>query len=178
MAANQGLPNSDFAPRPPIGTPFNPNREICGFYVPDIVGRQRDLQDGPKRLYERAVRWAGKNGAFWYSFPTMAAELGKCERQIRSDMAALESFGLIAHRRRRRQSNRYVFLWHPIFDRQDAANQDGNEAGVLDRQFPVLDRQDTVRKPVLDRQSTAGELCNSSELRKENRRRREESFRS
>jgi len=147
VATNQGLPNGDFAPRPPIGTPFNPNREICGFYVPDIVGRQRDLQDGPKRLYERAVRWAGKNGAFWWAFPTMAAELGKCERQVRSDMAALESYGLIAHRRRQRQSNHYVFLWHPIFERQGTANQDGG----FDRQDSVLDRQDTVKNPVLDR---------------------------
>ena len=158
MPANQGRPRGDSAPRPPIGTPFNPNREICGFYGPDIVGRQHDLQDGPKRLYERAVRWAGKNGAFWYSFPTMAAELGKCERQVRSDMAALEAYGLIAHRRRQRQSNRYVFLWHPVFERQDTANQDGG----FDRQDSVLDRQDTVKKPVLDRQSTAGELCNTS----------------
>src|SRR5215813_4817307 len=58
--------------RPALGQPFDPQHETCGFYPPDIVGRQTDLTDGQKRLYERGVRWAGRNGMFWYSFETMA----------------------------------------------------------------------------------------------------------
>ncbi len=111
----QASPNP--APRPAIGQPFNPWREICGFYPPDIVARQTDLGDGPKRLYERAVRWAGRNGVFWYSFERMGEELGKCPRQIKRDRAEMEKRGLVTHERRgKRQSNVYRFLYHPMFD--------------------------------------------------------------
>ena len=41
------------------GEPVNPWRKVCGFYPPDVVTRQRNLTEGQKRLYERAVRWAG-----------------------------------------------------------------------------------------------------------------------
>lgn len=60
----------DTARRPPICEPFNPCREICGFYPLDIVARNTGLTDGKKRLYERAVRWAGRNGRIWYGFDT------------------------------------------------------------------------------------------------------------
>src|SRR5262245_27669705 len=86
-----------------LGEPFNPWHKLCGFYPPDIVGRQRDLTDGQKRLYERAVRWAGQNGTFWYGFETIAEALGKSARQVKADMAILEARGLIRHTRRRRQ---------------------------------------------------------------------------
>src|SRR5206468_1567527 len=96
---------------------FNPARDACGFYPPDMVGRRRELKDGPKRLYERLVRWAGKNAECWWGFEKMAVALGKGERQVRSDMRMLEKQRLIAHRRRDgRRSNTYVFLWHPWFE--------------------------------------------------------------
>jgi hypothetical protein len=114
------LPNPSLPPRVPqrkTGEQFNPWRGVCGFYPPDIVARQRDLGSGPKRLYERLVRWAGHKGTCWYSFDTMAAALGKCVRQVKSDIATLEAYGLIAHQRRgRRLANLYTFLWHPLFD--------------------------------------------------------------
>jgi hypothetical protein len=99
------------------GQAFSPNHKICGFYPPDIVARSPRLTDGQKRLYERAVRWAGKNSTIWYSFAAIAKALGKSPRQIKRDMAALEKFGLITHLRRgKRQSNIYTFLYHPMFD--------------------------------------------------------------
>lgn len=102
------------------GEEFNPWRKACGFSPSDIVGRQRDLGNGPKRLYERLVRWAGQNGSCWYSYARMAVELGKCVRQVKSDMATLERYGLIRHQRRgKRLANRYTFLWHPVFDSAD-----------------------------------------------------------
>src|SRR5271165_1291758 len=104
---SSSVPGAESTPQ--VGQPFNPSRKICGFYAPDVVGRQRDLTDGSKRLYERGVRWAGNKGSFWYGFDTMAAELGKSPRQVKRDMADLERYGLISHARRRRQSNRYLF---------------------------------------------------------------------
>jgi hypothetical protein len=108
------------------------------------------LTDGQKRLYERAVRWAGQNGIFWYAFETMAEALGKSVRQIKDDMAVLEARGLIKHIRRRRQSNVYSFLWHPIFDVRSTALQEGN----LEVQDSFLEVQDNA---VLKVQPTAQE---------------------
>jgi hypothetical protein len=67
-----------------IGDTFNPWHKACGFYPPDVVSRQHDLTDGQKRLYERAVRWAGRNGVFWHGFEAMAKMLGKSQRQVKT----------------------------------------------------------------------------------------------
>jgi DNA-binding Lrp family transcriptional regulator len=134
-----------------LGEPFDPHHDVCGFYPPDVVGRQRDLTDGQKRLYERAVRWAGQNGIFWYGFEKIAAELGKSLRQVKDDMAALEAKGLIRHTRRRRNSNVYSFLWHAMFEVQPTALQGDHK--VRDS---TLEVQDDV---VLEVQSTAQESC-------------------
>jgi hypothetical protein len=140
-----------------IGEAFNPWRKVCGFYPPDVVARQRDLTDGQKRLYERGVRWAGKNGTFWRSFRTIAEELGKSVRQVKDDMAKLEEKRLIEHTRRRRQSNVYRFLWHRIFEVHYAAHQDGN----LEVRDSPLEVQDRVKNGPLKVQPTALESCPS-----------------
>jgi len=123
-----------------VGARFNPWRKACGFYLPDVIARQRDLTDGQKRLYERAVRWAGRNGTFWYGFETMAQALGKSVRQVKADMAVLEKRGLIGHNRRGRQSNKYFFLWHSIFEGQATALDESDP----DVQDPPLEVQDGV----------------------------------
>lgn len=142
---------------PRIGEPFNPWRELCGIYPPDIVAKQRDLSDGQKRLYERGVRWAGKKGVFWYSFPSMAEALGKSVRQVKDDMATLEAKGLVGHTRRRRQSNLYHFLWQVIFEVQSPAHQD-RAPKVQDSPIEV---QDSVKNGSLKVQPTARESCPS-----------------
>ncbi len=100
-----------------IGEPFNPSRELCGFYPPDIVGRNTELKltDGQKRLYEWLVCRAGQNAEEWYPFKKIAEALGKCVRQVKHDAAVLEEKGLIAHVYHHRHPNRYCFLWHSIF---------------------------------------------------------------
>jgi hypothetical protein len=133
-----------------VGEAFNPWHEVCGFYPPDVVARRRDLTNGQKRLYERGVRWAGQNGIFWYGFEKMAEELGNSVRQVKDDMAALEAKGLISHVRRRRNSNVYSFLWHPMFEVQPTALQQVN----LEVQTSTLEVQDEV---VLEVQPTARE---------------------
>jgi hypothetical protein len=120
--------------KPQVGQVFNPCHKICGFYAPDIVGRQRDLTDGQKRLYERLVRWAGTKGYCWRSFETMAAALGKCVRQVKSDTKVLEDRKLILHQIRswkngKRQTNVYRFRWHELFDNRVHAKQVEGEQG-------------------------------------------------
>jgi hypothetical protein len=103
---------------PVIGAPFNPHHDSCGFWPEDIVDRQTNLGDGPKRVYRKLRSHAGKNGHCFPFQETLAGELGKGERQIRRDIAQLEAVGLIASRTRDgRRSNTYDFLWHAMFER-------------------------------------------------------------
>lgn len=146
-------PRDDGGPSPRrarIGEPFNPWHKVCGFYPPDVVGRQRDLTEGQKRLYERAVRWAGQNTIFWRGFESMAHALGKSVRQVKDDMAALEAKGLMRHARRLRKSNVYWFLWHAMFEGQRTPLQEG----ALEVQDSPPEGQDGV---VLKVQPTAQE---------------------
>jgi hypothetical protein len=174
------MPNPSLSERVPqrkAGEPFNPCRRACGFYPPDIIARQRDLGNGPKRLYERLVRWAGDKGTCWYSYKKMAAAVGKCERQVKSYMAALEKYGLIKHQRcGRRLANRYVFLWHPLFDGGEVQSVAPPEPSPQARgdmqpgahhheknevQLPTSDVQPGARG---DGQPAAHELCNQNSV--------------
>src|SRR6185369_9006166 len=98
---NRDNTNSE-AVTPQPGDRFNPHHTVCGFYPPDVVGHDKSLNltQGQKRLYERAVRWAGKNNAFWWSLPNIAEALGRSVRQIKHDVAILEEKRLIGHIRR------------------------------------------------------------------------------
>jgi hypothetical protein len=145
--------------KPTAGEPFNPWRKECGFYPPEIVGANTDLKltDGQKRLYERAVRWAGKKGNFWYAFVTIAQALGKSVRQTKHDMSILEQKGLIRHTRRQRTSNLYEFIWHVIFEVQSTAHQNSDfDVQAAAPQVATLEVQDNVP---LEVQCTAQESC-------------------
>ena len=126
------------------GEPFNPWHEACGFYPQDVLGRQRKLLDatgnlkmvtaGQKRLYERLVRFAGKDGRCFPSQDTLARELGRSDRQVRKDLASLESFKLLRHTwRDGRRNNNYEFLWHPIFDNRNHRSAQVSESSPSER---------------------------------------------
>jgi hypothetical protein len=149
--------------------PFNPSRKICGFYPPEIVNRQRKLLGadgklhrvtaGQKQLYDRCVRWTGEKVRFWRGFVSIAESLGCSVRQIKRDMAALESFALIRHRRRQRETNVYEFLWHPIFKVQPIAHQEGDlEVTDMAHQDTVLEVTYPVKKGPLDVPTVARQL--------------------
>jgi biotin operon repressor len=115
---------------PIVGEPFNPWHEACGFWPEDVVDRQRDLGDGPKRVYRKLRRYAGTKGSCFPSQKTLADELGKGERQVRRDLDALEAAGLIASvSRDGRRSNTYVFLWHAMFEQTSMSAQATNPSG-------------------------------------------------
>jgi hypothetical protein len=109
---------------PKVGESFNPSRHVCGFYPPDVVGRQRVLNSSAKRLYERLVRFAGRDGLCFPSQATLGTELGESDRQVRKSLRKLENLGLIRHEfRNGRRSNTYIFLWHEIFERNAVSGQ-------------------------------------------------------
>jgi biotin operon repressor len=139
----------------PIGEPFNPWQGSCGFWPADIVDRQRELGDGPKRVYRRLKSYAGKNGSCFPSQQTLAADLGKSERQVRRDLDELESAGLIAAKLRNgRRSNTYQFLWHSMFERTPTSGQANDLSGhgcpvdetSADRAKPHLSGRDRTDK--------------------------------
>jgi hypothetical protein len=164
MSPSLNSPTPIFA----LGKPFDPCRERCGFYAPDIVARQRALKDGPKRLYERLVRWAGKNGECWYGVETIANALGKSERQVRYDINTLERLKLIDHRwRDGRRSNTYVFLFHHWFERQSTAAQIESATAESERQ-PAAGRTNLSGSP-LPTNRVRNELCKEKPLQSNTR---------
>ncbi len=116
-------------------------------YPPAILGRRRDVSDGPKRVYQVLYDRAGENGCCWPSFETIAYDTGKSVRQVKNDVAELERLGLIQHRRRRRETNVYEFVWHEMFDVQPIALQETQEV------------QDTARQDVLEVQDSVSKKC-------------------
>jgi hypothetical protein len=157
-----------------IGECFNPWRQACGFYAPDIVGKQRTLvddkgksrtiTDGQKRLLERLMRFAGQQGKCWQSQRTLATVLGKCERQIRADLDCLEAVGLIKRERKRAKNafarhTIYLFLWHPIYEseRQYGAVPTGSVTDLDDNQngsaVPFQDEPTEIRTAVSNNQN-------------------------
>ena len=142
-----------------VGDIFNPWRGDeqtpgCGFNPADVVGMQRHLTDGQKRLYERLVRFAGRNGDCFPSQQTLAELLGKSDRQVRSDLNALESARLIARRSRDgRRSNTYVFLWHEMFE----GNSDRKRLDDLSGSPLPVKGTDATAASGFERQSTSGQ---------------------
>lgn len=143
MLAARPLDRND-APRPEppraghfeVGQPFNPWRGSCGFYPPDCLSRLRGvvilstrhrLTDGHKNLFARLVRRAGQDGLCFPSYESLAGDLGRSVRQVKTWVADLEAFGLIRHRRRGRGhggrglENEYTFLWHEIYKARSSA---------------------------------------------------------
>lgn len=146
-----------------IGDCFNPWHRACGgLRVADIVGRFLNLGAGPKRLYARLVRFAGREGICFPSQETLAAELGVSVRTVRRDLATLARWRLIQHQRGGRgRSNRYVFLWHEEFERSRMAAQRLDAEGAIPRDErpelddpAVVDRSHSARRKVKNCQLT------------------------
>ncbi len=119
------------------GDQFNPWSGSCGFYPAQLVGRQRNLRAGPKLVYERLVRFAGRDGLCFPSHQKLADELGKSLAQVKRDIATLERAGLISHEfRNGRRSNTYRFLWHPCFDAAAMSSHGFSEGAQTHPQSP------------------------------------------
>lgn len=138
-----------------VGEPFKPidlrSATAGRLHPPAIVGRQRDLKDGPKRLYQALYSRATTNpdGICWPGFDTLAADLGKSEKSVRSDMKVLETAGLIRHQwRSGRKSNTYEFLWSRLFERNTSTGQKsalGNRSPEFERKPATVQSADQKR---------------------------------
>ena len=101
-----------------VGQVFIPRQVLnSGIFVPDSLLACRAISDGAKLLWARLARYAGARGQCFPLLSTVAADLGRSERQIQRYLAELihEQF-VIAQQRGFNKSNAYQFLWHPVFD--------------------------------------------------------------
>lgn len=135
-----------------VGGTFNPSRTVCGFYPPDVYAASREDGDGPKRLYERLVRWAGTKGECWHTYGAMADALGKCKRRVIADMQILIDRGLIQAESRGKKgggrgSNVYRFLWHPMFAKVTDVAPLGSDAKVTNLAPLVVGKGDKYAPP-------------------------------
>ena len=143
-----------------IGEPFNPWRDACGFYAPDeltrlgalvIIATHRKLSHGHKLLYVLLVRRWGRRGPCFPGQAALARTLGVSERTVRMWIEDLEAFGLILRRSRGRakggcgQTDEYIFLWHPIFDRRIRSLSTGKKAGFDRQESAVLTGKNGLR---------------------------------
>lgn len=101
-----------------VGQPFCPRNDHCGCRPPDVVDRIQGLRDGPKRLYRLLCRRAGSKDYCWPSIALLAADVGKCQRQVLYDVGELERRGFISRKRGgTHRSTTYYILWHVQFER-------------------------------------------------------------
>ena len=104
------------APTLQVGQVFIPRQVLSsGIFVPDALLACRAISDGAKLLWARLARYAGTRGQCFPLLSTVAANLGRSERQVQRYLAELvhEHF-LVTQQRGFNKSNAYQFLWHPV----------------------------------------------------------------
>jgi hypothetical protein len=107
-----------------IGERFNPFKRFPGIHVPEPVCTYRGLSPGAKLVYGRLCRYAGSAGNVYPAMPTLAQEVGLCERQVRSYVRELERAKFIEIDRNNKHyrkdgsggTNTLYFLWHTAFE--------------------------------------------------------------
>jgi biotin operon repressor len=101
---------------------FNPYRMFVGAYIPNALLRHKEVSAGAKLTWARLAQYAGKNGKAWPKLETLADDLGVSKPTVIKYIKELVSAGFIAvdnpkgADRLAHKSNRYYFLWHPIFE--------------------------------------------------------------
>lgn len=131
---------------------FSPWKMFVGCWVPNWLCRMPDVSHGAKLCYARLAQFAGRSGKAYPKQSTMAAELGMCERQVRTYLAELVDRRLIAlvSRPGMGRSNVYGFLWY------DWMNECEEGSSLYDPVAPAdfEDRQDSSG---LDRQDSSAQ---------------------
>jgi hypothetical protein len=90
-----------------VGQVFIPRQVLnAGIFVPDSLLACRAISDGAKLLWARLARYAGARGQCFPLLSTVAADLGRSERQVQRYLAELihEQF-VVAQQRGFNKSN-------------------------------------------------------------------------
>ena len=99
-----------------VGEPFRPYKRFKSALVPEALCRYEGLSQGAKLCWGRLARYQGGEGDAYPSMSTLGEELAVSERQARLYSAELEHQGFLKREPKVGTTNRFVFLWHPIFD--------------------------------------------------------------
>jgi len=99
-----------------VGEPFRPFKKFHGVSVPEALCCYTGISAGPKLCWGRLARYQGRTGEAYPSTHVLADELGVSERQARLYVAELERQGFLRREPVTGTTNRFVFLWHAIFE--------------------------------------------------------------
>ena len=103
------------------GEIFNPYKLFVGLFVPNALARFPSITPGAKLLYGRLSQYGGRNGLCYPSQEELAREIGVTDRQVRRLLDELCDSNFIkvvrpeGRDRLSHKTNRYAFLWHPVF---------------------------------------------------------------
>jgi hypothetical protein len=98
-----------------VGQRFNPFKVFNGVFVPDPLFYVDGLSDGARLCFGVLARFAGQDGRAYPSYERLALCLNRSRIQVMRRVRELVKVGLIEVEKTE-TTNRYYFLWHPIFD--------------------------------------------------------------
>ena len=119
-------------PHPKAGDVFNPYKRFNNLLIPEQMGSYSGLTPGAKQVYGALRRYAGADGECWPRVDTVAKDVALGKRMVQKHLRALENAGFIRtiacfKGPQDQTSNRYVFLWHAIFDENKTEVAHGTE---------------------------------------------------
>lgn len=97
---------------------INPRLVFHHLLVPEVIASYPKLSMGAKMTYGALGKFSGKRGACWPALGTVAREIGVSRDQTKRYIRELVAKKFIGRGARLGGSNRYVFLWHPIFGQE------------------------------------------------------------
>ena len=104
------------------GVRFLPYKLFVGLFIPDVLASYNGLQLSSKIVWGKLAQYAGEDGNCFPAVDTIASGLGCSTRTVRRCIKELEEKQFIEvetcynEKSRSQTSNRYYFLWHPLFD--------------------------------------------------------------
>ncbi|MUM78676.1 hypothetical protein GKC30_13630 [Pseudodesulfovibrio sp. F-1] len=136
------------------GQRFNPYRLFNGMFLPNLVARTRLLSPTDKLVWARLCQFAGGNGLCFPSFTRIAHELGISRsgaiKSVKSlvDKGFLEKHIPSGAELGNQKTNRYYFLWHPIFDEPFNAPGTHCVPGAASGNAPSIQNEPILVHPV------------------------------
>jgi hypothetical protein len=106
------------------GEPFNPYKLFTGIYIPEALVRHGGVGPGAKLLYGCLCRYAGADGQCFPSIETLASDLGRKGRQVQDYLRQLEDACLVRRLAEPGKRNKFLFLWHAIFETEPTPPQE------------------------------------------------------
>jgi len=94
---------------------FLPYRQFAGFMIPNCLAKYPDLSSTAKLVWGRLAQFAGRDGACFPAYETLAQELGVRRMTVVKAVQALVDKGFIERESRPGRSTKFHFLYHKIF---------------------------------------------------------------